>query len=68
MSLGVGLALIAVAALHLIPAALTGTIPTTTSRRIRRDERPTEFWGTCIVFGAAASAGVGIVAAALLAN
>ena len=62
--LGVGLALIAVAAFHLIPAALTGEIPTTTSRRIRRHE--TEFWIACVVFSVAAVIGLGLVVAALL--
>lgn len=62
--LGVGLALIAVAAFHLIPAALTGEIPTTTSRRIRRHE--TEFWITCGVFSVAAAIGLGLVVTAML--
>ena len=65
-TLGVGLALILVAAFHLIPAALTGSIPTTTSRRIRRDERPAEFRTTCFVFSTAAIVGLGLVIAALL--
>ena len=63
-ALGVGLALILVAAYHLIPAALTGSIPTTTSRRIRRHE--TEFCVACLVFSVAGAVGLGLVLAALL--
>ena len=66
MTLGIGVALIVVAAFHLLPAFTTGEIPTTTSRRIRRDERPSEFWGTCIVMGAAAALGTGLLLGELL--
>jgi hypothetical protein len=64
MMLGIGMALIAVAAYHLIPAVLTGEIPTTTSRRIRRSEA--EFRGACVVFSIAGLMGLSLVLASLL--
>jgi hypothetical protein len=59
--LGIGMALLAVAAYHLIPAALTGEIPTTSARRVSRDANPTEFWMACLVFAVAAALGFGMV-------
>ena len=67
MSVGIGIALMAVASFTLVPAALTGSIPTTTSRRISRNERPKEFWATCIVMSSAALVGLGMIVVALVA-
>ena len=64
-SLGIGVALVVVAASTLIPAVLTGSIPTTTSRQIRRHERPTEFWATFTVMAVAATVGAGMILVSL---
>jgi hypothetical protein len=56
----------AVSAYHLIPAALSGEIPTTSARRICRDTKPTEFWVTCLVFAGAAALGLGMVLGTVL--
>ena len=63
---GIGLALLFVAAFHLVPAALTQSIPTTTAKRISRAEMPTQFWGTCAVMGAAALVGIALLLASLI--
>jgi hypothetical protein len=63
----VGLALVAVAAYHLIPAFTTGTIPTRRKGRpLRQAAKPEEYRITFGVFMAAAVVGLGILLAALL--
>ena len=63
---GIGIALIAVAAYHLVPALMRGRMPRTGARFFTRDERPTEFRITVGVFTAAAIIGLVLVVASLL--
>ena len=62
---GIGVALIAVAAYHLVPALMRGRIPRTGGRFFTRDERPTEFRITVWVFTGAAIIGLVLVVVSL---
>lgn len=63
---GVGLALILVAAFHLVPAFTKGQIPKTMGKPLSKAEHPTEFLITTCVFSAAALAGAMLIIADLL--
>ncbi len=66
-NVGLGLALIAVARYHLVPALTSGTIQKTMGKPLTRADDPTQFQVAIYVFSGAAIVGVVLVLVGLFA-